>query len=105
MLFPARLGQAVFFAGRSDQIRIEAHNLKIEFTGGGILVCVVKIELVFSCGVNDAGHIVRLQSNQPHRAIDQDVLHETGERLSFAEFQQNDPDGVQREVGEKESIV
>jgi hypothetical protein len=33
------------------------------------------------------------------------LLPETEERLSFAEFQQNDPDGVQREVGEKESIV
>ena len=63
-----------------------AHKLKIEFTGGCVLVRVVEIEVVFSCGVNDAGHIVRLQSDQPNGAIDQHVLHETRERLSFSKF-------------------
>ena len=45
---------------RPIEIRIETHDMKIEFAGSRVLVCVVEIQFVlFSC-VSDVGHIFRL---------------------------------------------
>lgn len=58
------------------KIRIETHDLKIQFHGGGVLVCIIEIKSVFPCGINDAAHIVRLQADKLNTAVNQDVLHE-----------------------------
>jgi hypothetical protein len=80
-------------AGRSVEVRVEAHKLEVVLFGGHVLVGIIEIQPEVPSNLRYASKVTRCQSDYLHRAINKDVLDELLEGASFVSAEQRDGNG------------